>query len=68
MTQDMKKDTILHAITKHLVRNWRTPLRQVAHSSALVSAGKTIETRIINQGVYIVQTADARFTKKLSVR
>ena len=64
----MKKDTILHAIAKQLVLNWRTPLRSGARSSVLVSAGTTIETRIANQGVYIVQTADARFTKKLSVR
>lgn len=38
----MKKDTILHAIAKQLVRNWRTPMRQVAHSSALSSAMRTI--------------------------
>ena len=38
MTQDMKKDTILHTITKLLVRNWRTPVRSGAHSSALTSA------------------------------
>ena len=30
--------------------------------------GETVETRIINQGVYIVQTADARYTKKVAVR
>ena len=38
MTQDMKKDTILHAIAKQLVRNWRTLVRSGAHSSALTSA------------------------------
>lgn len=35
MTQDMKMDTILHTITKLLVRNWRTRVLSAAHSSAL---------------------------------
>ena len=34
----MKKDTILHTITKLLVRNWRTSVRTAAYSSALTSA------------------------------
>ncbi len=34
----MKKDTILHTMTKLLVRNWRTPVRSAAYSSALTSA------------------------------
>lgn len=38
----MKKDTILHTIAKQLVRNWRTPVRSVTHSSALTSAMRTI--------------------------
>ena len=42
MTQYMKKDTILHAIAKQLVRNWRTPVRSVAHSCAATSALRTI--------------------------
>lgn len=42
MTQDMKKNTILHTIAKQLVHNWRTPVRSVAHSSAATSAMRTI--------------------------
>ena len=42
MTQYMKKDTILHTIAKQLVRNWRTPVRSMAHSSAITSAMRTI--------------------------
>ena len=42
MTQDMKKDTILHTMTKLLVRNWRTPVRSAAYSSALTSALRVI--------------------------
>lgn len=38
MTQDMKKDTILHTITKLFVRNGRTPVRMAAYSSALTCA------------------------------
>ena len=34
----MKRNTILHAIAKQLVRNWRTPVRSAAYSSALTSA------------------------------
>ncbi len=30
--------------------------------------GETVETRIVNAGVYIVQSADGRYTKKLAVR
>ena len=30
--------------------------------------GETVETRVINQGVYIVQTTDGRYMKKLTVR
>ena len=30
--------------------------------------GETVETRIINQGVYIVQTTDERYTKKVAVK
>ena len=33
-----------------------------------IEPGETVETRIINSGVYIVQTADARYTKKLAVK
>ena len=33
-----------------------------------IQPGEVIETRIINQGIYIVQTTDARYTKKLTVR
>jgi len=33
-----------------------------------IAPGETIETRIANAGVYIVQTADRRYTKKLAVR
>ena len=33
-----------------------------------IEPGETVETRITNAGVYIVQTADARYTKKLAVR
>ena len=38
MTQDMTKDMILHTMTKKLVRNWRTRVLSVAHSSALTGA------------------------------
>jgi hypothetical protein len=30
--------------------------------------GETVETRVVNQGVYIVQTTDGRYMKKLTVR
>ena len=33
-----------------------------------IEPGETVETRINNAGVYIVQTADTRYTKKLAVR
>ena len=33
-----------------------------------IEPGETIETRINNAGVYIVQSADGRYTKKLAVR
>ena len=33
-----------------------------------IEPGETVETRIYNAGVYIVQTADTRYTKKLAVR
>jgi hypothetical protein len=33
-----------------------------------IEPGETVETRIYNSGVYIVQTADTRYTKKLAVR
>ncbi len=33
-----------------------------------IKPGETIETRIINGGVYIVQTTDGKFLKKLAVR
>ena len=33
-----------------------------------IKPGDTIETRIINAGVYIVQTTDGKFLKKLAVR
>ena len=33
-----------------------------------IKPGETIETRIINAGVYIVQTTDGKFLKKLAVR
>ena len=33
-----------------------------------IEPGETVETRIYNSGVYIVQTEDTRYTKKLSVR
>ena len=33
-----------------------------------IAPGETIETRINNAGVYIVQTADTRYTTKLAVR
>ena len=35
LTQDMKKDMILHSIAKRLVRNGRTSVRQGAHCSSL---------------------------------
>ena len=38
MTQDMTKDMILHTMTKKLVRNWRTRVLSVAHSSSLTGA------------------------------
>ena len=33
-----------------------------------LEAGETVETRIVNQGVYIVQTTDERYTKKVAVK
>ena len=33
-----------------------------------IEPGETVETRINNSGVYIVQTSDARYTKKLAVK
>ena len=42
MTQDMKKDTILHTIAKQLVRNWCTRVLSAAHSSSLRGALKTM--------------------------
>ena len=33
-----------------------------------INPGETIETRVNNAGVYIVQPSEVRFTKKLSVR
>ena len=33
-----------------------------------IEPGETIETRINNSGVYIVQSSDNRYTKKLVVR
>ena len=49
MTQDMKKDTILHTITKLLVRNWRTPVRSAAYSSALTSAQNNTRNLSVNE-------------------
>jgi hypothetical protein len=37
-------------------------------NSFSIEPGETVETRIYNSGVYIVQTSDARYTKKLAVR
>ena len=42
MTQDMKKVTLLHTMTKLLVRNRRTQVRLAAHSSALTGGLRTI--------------------------
>ena len=42
MTQDMKKDTILHATGNRLVRHGRTPVRLGTHSSALRNALRTM--------------------------
>ena len=33
-----------------------------------IEPGQTIETYIVNQGVYIVQSADSHYIKKLTVR
>ena len=33
-----------------------------------IEPGETVETRINNSGVYIVQTSDTRYTKKLVVK
>ena len=40
----------------------------VTISTFTLEPGETVETRIINSGVYIVQSADGRYTKKLVVR
>ena len=37
-------------------------------STFTVDPGETVETRIVNSGVYIVQSADGRYTKKLAVK
>ena len=37
-------------------------------NSFTIQPGETIETRIINSGVFIVQTIDGQYTKKLTVR
>ncbi|MBO4718852.1 MAG: hypothetical protein J5658_03155 [Prevotella sp.] len=47
MTQDIKKDTILHTITKRLVRNWRTQVRLGAHSRSLTGALRTMHLLLI---------------------
>ena len=56
MTQDMKKDTILHTMTKLLVRNWRTPVRSAAYSSALTSAQNN--TRNLSNNMTLRLTSD----------
>ena len=33
-----------------------------------INPGEVIETYMVNRGIYIVQTVDARYTKKLAVR
>ena len=42
MTQDMKKDTILHTIAKRLVCNGRTRVRQGAHCNSLTGVLRTM--------------------------
>ena len=42
MMQDMKKDMILHTMTKQLERNWRTRVLSAAHISSLTSALRTM--------------------------
>ena len=37
-------------------------------STFTLEPGETVETRIVNAGVYIVQSADGRYTKKLAVK
>ena len=40
----------------------------VTLASYTIQPGETVETRVVLSGVFIVQTADGHYTKKLSVR
>lgn len=62
-----------HKIVVESALSYTTDVRIVNTAGITVNTftiepGETIETRIYNSGVYIVQTADTRYTKKLAVR
>ena len=62
-----------HKIIVESALNYTTDVRIVNTAGITVNTftiepGETIETRIYNSGVYIVQTTDGHYTKKLSVR
>ena len=62
-----------HKIIVESALNYTTDVRIVNTAGITVNTftiepGETIETRIYNSGVYIVQTTDGHYTKKLAVR
>lgn len=62
-----------HKIIVESALNYTTDVRIVNMAGITVNTfsiepGETVETRIYNAGVYIVQTDDTRYTKKLAVK
>jgi hypothetical protein len=62
-----------HKIIVESALNYITDVRIVNTAGITVNTfsiepGETVETRIYNSGVYIVQTEDGHYTKKLAVR
>ena len=62
-----------HLILVESALTYTTDVRIVNLAGMTINAftiepGETIETRINNSGVYIVEPSEARFIKKLSVR
>lgn len=62
-----------HKIIVESALGYTTDVRIVSLAGVTINAftiepGETVETRIVNAGVYIVQSADGRYTKKLAVR
>ena len=61
------KIVVESALTRDIDVRILTPAG-VTLTTFTLEPGETIETRIVNAGVYIVQSADGRYTKKLVVR